>query len=219
FIEDQEPRFNRDGAGDADPCLLAAGQLVRKTAEQFVGEAGQAGSVAHARAEVGAAHPGQPAQRVGDRPRCSEARVEALSGVLEYHLDAGPLRHPSEICRRYPANLGACKTDPAAARVEQPTDKPHQGGLTAAGFADQPYRLARSDGKIDAVDGVQPACARPLPRKMSFALHREAPGQATDIEDRLGHKGCQQATMWDWPTATNGSGASQRASRRSQRAL
>jgi len=38
-----------------------------------------------------AAHFAQPAQRIGDGVEASEARIDALAGVLEHHLDAGAI--------------------------------------------------------------------------------------------------------------------------------
>ena len=67
LVEDQQPRLDRDRAGDADPRLLAAGELMREAAEQFARQAGQSRAASSTRArERGAATAAQPAQRIGD---------------------------------------------------------------------------------------------------------------------------------------------------------
>ena len=121
---------------------------MREAAEQFVGKAGQTGRLAHSRRELCAAPPAQPAQRIGDRLKRREARVQALAGILEDHLDAGTLRHAGEVPRGYSPDLVAIEPDAAAARINEARDEPHQGRLAAAGLPDEAHCLARSDRKI-----------------------------------------------------------------------
>ena len=122
-----------------------------KAAEQFIGEPRQPGDLMHSSGQCCAPQPGEPAQRVGDYLERGEAWVQALSGVLKNHLDAGPLGSSGKTPRRDLPDLLAGKADPAGTRVDEPRDEPHQCRLAAARLADQPHRLARSDREIDAV--------------------------------------------------------------------
>src|SRR5258706_13817901 len=46
---------------------------------------------------------------------------------------------------------------------------------------------------------MEPGLACAAPEMVLRALYREMLVQAADLEDRLSHKGCQQATTCDWP--------------------
>src|SRR5271166_3167904 len=192
---------------------------MRKPAEQLVGKAGQTCRLAHSSRQLRSAPRAQPPQRIGDRLKRHKTRVQAFSGILEDHLDAGTLREASESSRRYPPDFLPIEPNAAVARIEQARDEPHQGRLAAAGLADEAHRLARSDGKIHAVDGVKPALAGAGPEMPVSALHRKVLGQAPELENGLGHRGCQQATMCEGPIEVNASGASHLAWCGSQRAL
>ncbi len=65
-----------------------------------------------------------------------KARVQALPGILEDHLDAGTLRHAGEFPRGDASDLGAIEPDAAAARINEARDEPHQGRLAATGLPD-----------------------------------------------------------------------------------
>src|SRR5664280_461818 len=78
--------------------------------------------------------------------------VEGAVGVLEDHLDLPAQRaHPSP---RQAADVFSIKGDRAAGEVVEPCDAPGEGGLAAAGLADQAERFAWVDLQRDVVDRV-----------------------------------------------------------------
>ena len=141
-----------------------------------------------------------------------EARVEAVAGILEHHLDAragwrcrrrrcagiAPMSAPSS--RMLPA-VGSSSRAIRRTRVDLPQpDSPTR-----------PTRLAAADREAHLVDGVQQcACRRPS----------EALGRARRCRAASRHSGFQQATTWRSPTVRcRGSGSSQSSVTRSQRPL
>jgi hypothetical protein len=97
-----------------------------------------------------------------------------------------------------PPNLGAIESDAAATGINEVRDEPHQGRLAATGLPDKTERLARSYRK-STLSTAWSQLWRARRQKWCSALYREMLGQAADLEDRLSHKGCQQATTCDWP--------------------
>ena len=73
--------------------------------------------------------------------------------------------------------------DLARGRLDQAKHAAPGGRFAAAGFADQPERLAAVDLKIDAVDGMD---AAGLAAEQA-ALERKLLGQVRDPEQRLMH--------------------------------
>ncbi len=211
LVEHQQRGPRADGARDPDARALAARQLMGKPPEQLERQTAQGGRLLDLLAQRRAAQAEQPAQRVGDRVRRGEARVDALAGVLEHDLDAravGVAREPPGLEER---QLAAAEADRAVARVEQ------------ARLADQPDRLAARDREADVVD--RPYLRRlgaPEPRPPA---DREAPRQLGEIEqDRaLGgrgrrHAGFQQATTCAGASSRHAIGSSHATTRRVQRA-
>ena len=100
-------------------------------------------------------HVAEPQDRIGDRARGGEARIEAVGRVLEHHLDALAQRQPGELLGRDRADVLAVEHDRAVGLVDQPHDHGRGGRLAAAGFADQADALAAVDREADAVDGAE----------------------------------------------------------------
>src|SRR5258706_11312366 len=95
------------------------------------------------------------AQRIGDDGSHPLARVQRRVRVLEDHLRLAadrPERAPGQ-----PGDVLAVEDDRPAGQLLQPDDAPAEGGLAAAGLADQAERLPRPDLDADVVDGVHPA--------------------------------------------------------------
>jgi hypothetical protein len=221
FVEDQQPRFDRDGPGDPDPRLLPAGELVREAGEQLLRQAGQPRHLLDPSAQCGAGKALQAQQRVGDGAERSEARVEAVGRVLKHHLDLCALWRAAETVRRHPADLLSVKADRAVAGIDETGNQPDDSGFAATRFADKPHRLAPSDGETDALDRMEKGrCRCPLPEPM--LADRVELAQPVDGEESLVrcHSGKWQATRRPPPTTRRGSGRSvQSGAARSQRSL
>ena len=153
LVEDDEVGFERDGAGDADARLLAAGELVREAVEQVERQADQA-------RELLAARPHGLAPRDGLKRRIGSAMARAavkrglrLSvGSWKTIWMRGAHREAREAPRRDRADVLAVEDDAAGGRVEQAHHHHRGGGLAAAGFADEPDALAPPHREGDAVD-------------------------------------------------------------------
>ncbi len=97
----------------------------------------------------------EPQDRIGDRARGREARIEAVGRILEHHLDALAQRQPREGVRRDRTDVLTVEHDEAVGLVDQAHDHGRGGRLAAAGFANQPDALAAIDREADAVDGAE----------------------------------------------------------------
>ena len=105
---------------------------------------------AHGGAALDVAH---AQDRIGNRARRGEARIEAVGRILEHHLDALAHGRSGKGFRRDRADILAVESDDAAGRIEQPHHHHRGGGLAAAGFADQTDALAALD--------LETRCRRP----------------------------------------------------------
>ncbi len=209
LVEHEKPRAQGDGARDADALLLAAGELVRKATEQLARQPHEVRQLGDVIGQRRALRRGTEApQRLGDRVEGGEARVEAVGGVLEDHLDQPPLRRVRELRGRDDADVPPREDDAAVRRVEEPGHEPHERGLAAPRLADEADGLAALDRERHIVDGVHAPLAAP---------HGEALGQRADVEERA-HSGLAHATTWPGATTSRGSGGrSQTAAARSHR--
>ena len=97
----------------------------------------------------------EPQDRIGDRAHRREARVEAVGGVLEHHLDALAQRQLGELLGRNGADVLAVEHDAPVRLVDQAHDHGRGRRLAAAGLADQADALAAVHGEADAVDGTE----------------------------------------------------------------
>ena len=146
LVGDQAFRLHRQRPRDADALALAAGEFMRiavgrHRAAAAPGPAARRCAPAIWRLRAHAVH----RQRLGQGLAHRHARVERAVGVLEHHLHAavearaalGPVERPhvdavdSDACPR----SGSMQPDEAA----------REGGLAAAGFADDAERLAALD--------------------------------------------------------------------------
>lgn len=91
LVEHQKVGFDGDGARDADASALAAGKLMWKTAQELQRQPALRRHGFDPFLERLAAQVAQPAQRIGDGIEAGEARVHALAGILEYHLNASAI--------------------------------------------------------------------------------------------------------------------------------
>ncbi len=94
-------------------------------------------------------------KRIADDVSHPLAGVERRVGVLEDHLHLPPKR--LELSPPQPDDLAPVEAHRARGRLEKLEDGAAQGGLPAAGFADQAERLALGDVEADPVHGAHAA--------------------------------------------------------------
>jgi hypothetical protein len=95
------------------------------------------------------------------------ARVERSVGVLEHDLH--PPAQASHRPRIKARQVMAVEGDAASRGLDQSQQKPARGRLAAAGFADEPQRLATVYGEIESVHRAQ--SRRPAPEQTAAMEH------------------------------------------------
>src|ERR1700686_2290990 len=95
LVENHELRMQRHGARETPAGFLPARQLTRETIEQVDRQADKTGELLAAGAQrVAPLDAAELHDRIGDRARRCEARIEAVCRILKYHLDALAQRQP-----------------------------------------------------------------------------------------------------------------------------
>ena len=202
---DDQLRIERERAGNADALALAAGELVRKALHLGAAEAHPLEQLRDPFLPFGgAAEAVNPQQLAHDVAR-RHARIERGIRVLEddLHLAA----HRAHVGLAEIGHVAAVEADRALGRVDQPEHGAPDGGLAAAGLADQPERLAGADMEAHAIDGIdlagiageQPLLDREVllqPLHLQHGrlgggfrggVHEAAPNRRSE---------CQQAAQW-----------------------
>ena len=147
LVRKQERGVVDEGAGDREPLLLAAGELVGEVLG-LVCEADQAQRVRDLGADL-RARSADHLQRVGDV--VVDVAVGEQLEVLEDGADAAAqLRDPGAAERR---DVPAGDQDLALGRLELVDQQLDQGRLAAAGRADEEDELAAIHPQADAVEG------------------------------------------------------------------
>jgi len=135
-----------DRPGQGDPLLLAAGQLagpaLHGRLQLQAGPGFGGGAVA-----LGLGHP-LDLERVGDVVGHRHVRVQGV--VLEHHGHVPAARGD-------PGHVAAADLDGAGGRGLEPGDGAQQGGLAAAGRAEQGEELPVVDAQVQAVDRPHPS--------------------------------------------------------------
>jgi hypothetical protein len=159
LVQEDQLRLGDQRAGHRDALALAAGQLAGQPGQQLLAELdpGQVGPRPGGR--LGAAGP-LDQQRLGQRLRDRQVRVEAAQRVLEHVLHhAAPAQRPP-LRVRIPGDVGAVDDDPAPRGTHQAEDGPGERRLAGTGFADDADRLAPADGQRHAVQGAPAVTAQ-----------------------------------------------------------
>ena len=86
LVADDQPRVEREGAGDADPLPLPAGELVRVAADVLRAQADDLEQLLHAGPDLRAARDPVDPERVADDLLDGLPRVQRRVGVLEDDL-------------------------------------------------------------------------------------------------------------------------------------
>ena len=100
-------------------------------------------SATRSRRSPAAADEAEGLERFGDDVGDAAARAQRAVGVLEDDLRLAA--HLPHLAPRQRGEVRALEEDAALARLDQPQEEPAEGGLAAAGFADDRERLAALD--------------------------------------------------------------------------
>src|SRR5215211_6900732 len=105
-------------------------------------------------------------------------RVQRRVRVLEDHLH--PASERPELLLVELRDVLAVEDDPPGRRRVQPQDRAADGGLAAAGLADEPERLAAVDGQRDTVDSLD---VSDVPVEHEAALDRKPDAQVVELDE------------------------------------
>ena len=165
FIENEQRGLDCNRARDADTRPLPAGKLMRIAMEKLRRQTNKLSRAPNARFDVrGIAEALKALQRIGNRTKDAEGRIEAVSRILEHDLDTGAVAAANEACLRYVGYVPSGECDRSAGRIDQSSKQAHHCGLAAARFADEANAFAGSDDKIHLIDGME----APPPRAPPF---------------------------------------------------
>ena len=183
LVAHDQARPERQRACDADALPLSAGELMRIVLHLV-------GPQAHLREQFGNAFLLRAtgckpvhAERFADDIARGHARIERGERVLEHDLHRAPMRPHLGLAQT--GDVGAVELDGARGRLHQPQHAARDRRFAAAGFADQPERLALADRKADAVDRMHGADAP----TQDAAAHRVMLDEVGDLKQRalIGH--------------------------------
>jgi hypothetical protein len=141
LVEQEHLRIADDGAAHRDALALAAGKLAGKPF-QIGAQSEDFGGALHPRVDLRFRRAAQP-QRKAHVRRDRHVRIERV--VLEHHGDVALLG-------RQVVHHPVADADFAGGDVLQSRDHAQQGGLAAAGRADQDDELAIANGNVDAMN-------------------------------------------------------------------
>ena len=180
LVGDDQPRLQRDGAGDADALALAAGQFVRiaLAMDRPQRDALQQGVDLLAR-------PGRrcraavQAQRLGNDLGDTAARIERRLRVLEDHLEPGAQR--AQPVLRQARDVLPVEQQPARRRCVEAHQGAPEAGLAGAALADDAQRVAGRERQVDAVQDIDRR--RGAERRLA-AVVRQGQAQSRRLQER-----------------------------------
>ena len=170
--------LEHERARDADALALPAGELVRVAPRVVRRQADQLHDPRHAVPPFLRGRQPVDAESLGDAGADRGPRVERRERILEDDLHPAPerLEPPAAELR----DVGPVEDDAAAGRLDQAQQHAADGGLAAAGLADEAERLAPADGEADVVDGLDLADLA----MQDAADDGEVLGQVLDLDER-----------------------------------
>jgi hypothetical protein len=188
FVEHDEARMGRERPGDADALALAAGEGVRIAPSVFGPQAHLGEELADLGLDLFGRHQFVDLQHLADDVANLQARVERGLRVLEDDAQIGAigetlvLREPVEVDA---AAILTAIAHGAGGRLVDAEQEARHRRLAAAGFADEPERLALPDREGDVLDGAHRIGGLALEQA---APRREQLGQSAHIEQDIGGK-------------------------------
>ena len=177
LVADDERRLERDRARDADALALAAAELVRIFRRVRGIEPDHLEELADPRDALVARADPVDRQRLAHDIADAHARVERRVRILKDDLQMPP--RLAQLARPEREHVLILEPHFAGARLDQPQHAPARRRLARAGFADEPERLARGDGKADVVDRAHGRAAAQEAAASGKLLH-----EMTNIEKR-----------------------------------
>ena len=189
LVEDEEARAQGEGARDVDALALATAELVRIAREGGWVEADRVEQFAEARGQAFRRRLAVDSEGLGENLLNGHARVERGVGVLEDDLHAAAqVAHGGGGGGRKGLAL---EDDNAGGGFDQAQQYAGDGGLAAAGFADQAERFAGLDGERHIVhDAGDAVAARVLLNEAAGLDERErsCAGLSCEAAGELGHR-------------------------------
>ena len=181
LVGDDEVWVDRERARQTDPLALTPGKLVWVAICRVGGQADRLQEIAHAgRGLAPSRQPVRP-QRLANDPADTVAGVERGEGVLEDHLHP-PAQRPQLPLAKV-GDVAAVEDNPPSRRLVEADDRPADGGLAAAGLADEAQSLAAADRHRDAVDRPDVA---DVAVEDEAALDREVLLDVLQLDERAG---------------------------------
>ncbi|OEV00489.1 hypothetical protein AN217_24795 [Streptomyces qinglanensis] len=173
-------RLQGQGAGDADPLALAAGELVREPVVVLGVEADGLQQLADALLPAAGRVDAVDLHGPADDGAHGVPRVQRRVRVLEDHLDLGADR--CQLLARRVGDVLPGVAEGARGGLQQPGQQPSRRGLATARLADEPEALARVHGEVHPGDGLDLAH---FPLEGEAAHDREVLGQVLGLQQRL----------------------------------
>ena len=178
LVPDDQVRIERERPGDADALALAAGELVRIGVHVPASEPDALEQRRDAILALPAFRYTVDMHGLADDRAGRHARIERGVGVLEDHLHPLPVGHHRGGVEA--GNVFVFQPDRALGRLKQLQHRATDGGLAAAGLADETQRLAMFDPEAHAVHGID---MPPDPREDAL-VDRKMLLEAVHVEQR-----------------------------------
>ena len=150
LVEHDHLRVERECPRDTDSLSLSTRELVGKAVSVLGTQADGPKELLHATTALGATVELVDPKRLGDDLAHRHPRVQRRVRVLEDDLDVASDR--THLAARKRCDVLAVEDDPAGRRLEELDDGSAERRLAAAGFTDDPERLATAHREIDTVD-------------------------------------------------------------------
>ena len=155
FVADHDARTQHQGAGDRHALALPAGQLRRLAPRHFRRQADACEHLHHPVAHLRARHIALRGKWQGNDLLHRAARIERGERVLEHRLD-----QPRPLPPVHAVQAPSVDTHLAGTCRQQAEDHACEGGLAAAGLADDAEHLAGRQRERHAVHGPDRPCGR-----------------------------------------------------------
>ena len=200
LVGDNKLGSNGKHARHANPPLFAARELVGKIGKLALFKVHLLEQLVDALLHFGIADWVMDGDRFGENIADAHLGIEGCVQVLENHLHLAP-KLP-EFMGRNAGDILSAEDDLTGGRFFKPQDRPADGRLAAAGFADQSHRLIflevkaypvhRRDERLLVLEGGKEAF--PIGKMLL---------EVSDLENRLRHKNllskcCDQAPKQTW---------------------
>jgi hypothetical protein len=151
FVEHEQPRLDRERAGDADALALAARELVRVAIGELGLEVDLGEQPIDSLALLRTRHDPVRAQRLGDARAHAHARIEGGVAILEDDLHRPAVG--AQIRAAQIRDVAAVELDRPCVDRQEPHERAGDRCLPRAGLADQPdAERSRRHVEVDVVD-------------------------------------------------------------------